>query len=48
MRREYHHRRGENFTDEFGRVLPTLFVSNTYFEMIEASAGAPPIAVPAP
>ena len=48
VRRAYHHRRGENFTDEFGRVLPTLFVSNTYFEMIENSGGAPPTAVPAP
>jgi len=45
VRRAYHHRRGENFTDEFGRVQATSFVSNTYFEMIRTDSEA---AAPAP
>ena len=43
VRRAYLHRRGENFTDEFGRVQATSFFSNTYFEMmrIDSEAAAP-------
>ena len=38
VRREYHHRQGEEFTDDFGKVLPSLFVSRTYFQMLQPSA----------
>ncbi len=47
VRRAYHHRRGETFTDEFGRVQATLFVSSTYFEMMRPGLDAPPGVAPA-
>jgi hypothetical protein len=34
--REYLHRRGEIFVDEFGKAQPTHFVSQTSFEMLAA------------
>jgi hypothetical protein len=38
VRREYYHRAGQTFTDEFGNVQPTHFVSQTRFEMRQAPA----------
>lgn len=39
VRQEYFHRTGHAFSDEFGVVNPDLFVSTTYFEMLQ-NAGA--------
>jgi hypothetical protein len=39
VRREYLHRRGQYFTDEFGKAFPTYFVSSTAFEMLAVEQG---------
>lgn len=38
MEQDYYHRRGESFTDEFGKVQPTYFVSTSRFEMLMEDA----------
>lgn len=36
VEQNYYHRRGESFTDEYGTVQPTHFVSTSSFQLIEA------------
>jgi hypothetical protein len=38
VEREYLHRRGQQFTDEFGKAFPGYFASSTAFEMISLAA----------
>jgi hypothetical protein len=38
VEQDYYHRRGESFTDEFGKVQPTYFVSTSRFEMLAVDA----------
>jgi hypothetical protein len=38
VEQDYYHRSGEGFTDEFGKVQPTYFVSTSRFELMATTA----------
>jgi hypothetical protein len=38
VEQNYYHRRGESFTDEYGTVQPTHFVSNSSFELLSIAS----------